>query len=236
MSPVRRPSPLLKCCGSGKKKDGSKTLCLMPEQKSEKHGPIAIFLKKWLGIEFASRIYIYSLVVGAVSGVGAIIFTYFLELAGFVFIEKLAGFRQVQPDGEVHFSFSFLEAPTYSEHLWLLLLLPALGGLVSGWLVYRFAPEASGHGTDAMIDALHNGKGVIRPVVPIVKAVATILTLGSGGSAGKEGPRRTDWCRIGLLVGHTVEAVACTAAYLIIGRYGRWFGGYLSRAFRGCYY
>lgn len=160
----------------------------MPEQKSEKHGPIAIFLKKWLGIEFASRIYIYSLVVGAVSGVGAIIFTYFLELAGFVFIEKLAGFRQVQPDGEVHFSFSFLEAPTYSEHLWLLLLLPALGGLVSGWLVYRFAPEASGHGTDAMIDAFHNGKGVIRPVVPIVKAVATILTLGSGGSAGKEGP------------------------------------------------
>ena len=160
----------------------------MSDREPEKQGPIATFLKKWLGIEFASRIYIYSIIVGAVSGVGAIVFTYFLELAGFVFIEKLAGFRQVQPDGEVHFSFSFLQEPTYSEHMWLLLLLPALGGLVSGWLVYRFAPEASGHGTDAMIDAFHNGKGVIRPVVPIVKAVATILTLGSGGSAGKEGP------------------------------------------------
>ncbi|MGY8825071.1 MAG: chloride channel protein [Candidatus Latescibacterota bacterium] len=160
----------------------------MPELKSETHGPIAIFLKKWLGIEFASRIYIYSLIVGAVSGVGAIIFTYFLELAGFVFVEKLAGFRQVRPDGEVHLNFSFLEAPTYPEHLWVLLLLPALGALLSGWLVYRFAPEAEGHGTDAMIDAFHNGKGVIRPIVPLVKAVATILTLGSGGSAGKEGP------------------------------------------------
>lgn len=160
----------------------------MPEFESENHGPIATFLKKWLGIEFASRIYIYSIVVGAVSGVGAIVFTYLLELAGFVFIEKLAGFRQLHPDGEVHFSFSFMDAPTYPEYLWLLLLLPALGGLLSGWLVYRFAPEAEGHGTDAMIDAFHNGKGVIRPVVPVVKAIATILTLGSGGSAGKEGP------------------------------------------------
>ena len=80
----------------------------MSDREPEKQGPIAIFLKKWLGIEFASRIYIYSIIVGAVSGVGAIVFTYFLELAGFVFIEKLAGFRQVQPDGEVHFSFSFL--------------------------------------------------------------------------------------------------------------------------------
>ncbi len=160
----------------------------MPEHQSKTHGPIAIFLKKWLGIEFASRIYIYSLIVGAVSGVGAIIFTYLLELAGFVFIEKLAGFRQLKPDGEVHFNFSFFAEPTYPEYMWLLLLLPALGALLSGWLVYRFAPEAEGHGTDAMIDAFHNGKGIIRPVVPFIKAIATILTLGSGGSAGKEGP------------------------------------------------
>jgi CIC family chloride channel protein len=39
--------------------------------------------------------------------------------------------------------------------LWLLPLMPALGGLLSGWLVYSLAPEAAGHGTDSAIDAYH---------------------------------------------------------------------------------
>jgi len=34
------------------------------------------------------------------------------------------------------------------------------GGIISGWLVYTFAPEAEGHGTDAAIDAYHNKGGL----------------------------------------------------------------------------
>jgi CIC family chloride channel protein len=30
-----------------------------------------------------------------------------------------------------------------------------LGGLLSGMLIYRFAPEAEGHGTDAAVIAFH---------------------------------------------------------------------------------
>ncbi len=160
----------------------------MSEHSVESAEDEAGFFKKWLGLEYTSRIYIYSILVGVVSGLGAIVFTYLLELVHFLFVEKLAGFRQLRPDGEVHFTFDFIDAPTYGEHMWVLLLLPAVGGLLGGLLVYRFAPEAEGHGTDAMIDSFHNGKGIIRPVVPLVKAVATILTLSSGGSAGKEGP------------------------------------------------
>ena len=70
----------------------------------------------------------------------------------------------------------------------MLVLLPAIGGLVSGWIVCRFAPEAKGHGTDAAIKAYHFNKGLIPLRVPIVKLIASAVTLGTGGSGGREGP------------------------------------------------
>lgn len=66
-------------------------------------------------------------------------------------------------------------------------LLP-LGFLVSMLLVSRLAPEAKGHGTEKVIEAIHRRSGKISlPVVP-VKLIATVITLAVGGSAGKEGP------------------------------------------------
>ena len=64
----------------------------------------------------------------------------------------------------------------------------AVGGLLSGLLVFTFAPEAEGHGTDAAIAAFHHKRGYIRPIVPIIKLLASALTIGSGGSGGREGP------------------------------------------------
>jgi CIC family chloride channel protein len=60
--------------------------------------------------------------------------------------------------------------------------------LISGWLVYTFAPEAEGDGTDAVIESFHHLLGHIRTRVPLIKSLATVFTLGSGGSGGREGP------------------------------------------------
>lgn len=68
------------------------------------------------------------------------------------------------------------------------LLRIAVGDLISGILVFLIAPEAEGHGNDAMIEAFHTRGGYIRKRVPFVKIVASAITIGSGGSAGKEGP------------------------------------------------
>ena len=43
---------------------------------------------------------------------------------------------------------------------------------LSGLLVYTYAPEAEGHGTDAAIDAYHNKRGEIRGRIPFVKTLA----------------------------------------------------------------
>lgn len=59
---------------------------------------------------------------------------------------------------------------------------------LSSLLVRYLAPEAQGHGTEKVIEAIHKRSGKIPLLVVPVKLVATLITLASGGSAGKEGP------------------------------------------------
>lgn len=56
------------------------------------------------------------------------------------------------------------------------------------WLIRTFAPEARGHGTEAVIAAIHQRSGRIDWLIAPVKLCATVLTLAFGGSVGKEGP------------------------------------------------
>jgi CIC family chloride channel protein len=72
--------------------------------------------------------------------------------------------------------------------LWLIPVATTVGGLISGFIVYKFAPEAEGHGTDTAVKAFHRTGGFIRTRVAPLKLVASAITIGSGGSAGREGP------------------------------------------------
>ena len=56
------------------------------------------------------------------------------------------------------------------------------------WLIRTFAPTAKGHGTEAVIAAVHQRSGRINWRVAPIKLFATVLTLAFGGSVGKEGP------------------------------------------------
>lgn len=67
------------------------------------------------------------------------------------------------------------------------LLLP-VALAASAFLVKYLAPEAQGHGTEKVIEAIHKRSGKIKLSVVPVKLIATIITLGAGGSVGKEGP------------------------------------------------
>lgn len=67
------------------------------------------------------------------------------------------------------------------------LLLPA-ALFLSALIVKYLAPDAQGHGTEKVIEAVHKQSGRIKASVVPVKLVATIITIAFGGSAGKEGP------------------------------------------------
>ncbi len=56
------------------------------------------------------------------------------------------------------------------------------------FIIKKFAPDAEGHGTEKVIEAVHKKSGKIELEVIPVKLLGTVLTVFSGGSVGKEGP------------------------------------------------
>jgi chloride channel protein, CIC family len=134
----------------------------------------ASYLRKWL---------ILGTAIGVISGFGAVAFYELLKASTWFFLHLLVGYDVPVAHGE-----GISRPLSWFRRSWAIPLIVALGGLLSGLLVYRFAPEAEGHGTDAAIHAVHEDPGGIRLRTVVVKLFASALTIGSGGSGGREGP------------------------------------------------
>jgi CIC family chloride channel protein len=118
-----------------------------------------------------------SLVVGIVTGLGAVLFR---ALIGFVHNVMFLG----------HLSFyydSSLFTPPSPWGAWVILV-PVIGGIGVTFIVNNFAPEARGHGVPEVMDAIYYRRGIIRPVVAVAKSLASALAIGSGAAVGREGP------------------------------------------------
>ncbi len=143
-------------------------------------------------------------VVGVVAGVGAIFFYVATRVVEHYALGVVCGYYpEPHPGGEP--TVSFLHVVDHPLVPCLLILVPTVGGLLSGLIVFHYAPEAEGHGTDSAIDAYHNRNGYIRPRVPIVKIISSALTLGSGGSGGREGPIAQIGAGFGSLLGNLLK-------------------------------
>jgi CIC family chloride channel protein len=123
-------------------------------------------------------LFVLALLVGVGSGLGAVAFRFLINF----FTWLATGHGQFGQQGHVG-----------SAHVpWLglafFVLIPAVGGLVYGPLIYRYAREARGHGVPEVMIAVADNGGRIRPQVSLVKAVASALCIGTGGSVGREGP------------------------------------------------
>jgi CIC family chloride channel protein len=180
----------------------------------------------------AGRVAVCSPLVGVVAGLGA---TAFLLLLDLVTRYVLGGLMHLHmpPTGE-----GTPHPVTYPWPWWMVLVVPTLGGLVAGLLVFSLAPEAEGHGTDAMIRAFHRGAGQIRARIPLIKAVASILTIGSGGSAGQEGPIAQIGAGFGAVLGRLLRLAPGECRLLVLagaaGGIGAIFRAPLGGALFGC--
>ena len=134
----------------------------------------ASYLKKWI---------VLGVVIGAVAGCGAIVFYEALVVSTHFFLGVLVGYHVPTPIGEGGHA-----ASASATRPWALPLVAGTGALLGAVLVFRIAPEAEGHGTDAAISAVHHNPRGVRFRVVLVKIVASALTIGSGGSGGREGP------------------------------------------------
>ena len=132
----------------------------------------------WLRAGRGGGMLLLALVVGVGAGLGAVVFRYLI----YFFTWLATGHSQFGQAGY-----------TGSSHLpWLglgfFVVIPAIGGLLYGPLIYKWAREARGHGVPEVMIAVADNGGRIRWQVSVVKALASALCIGSGGSVGREGP------------------------------------------------
>jgi len=141
-----------------------------------------------------------AMVVGAVGGLGAVVFRLMISAAS-------AGFHALVP-GAAHL-------PSYS-----VVILPVLGLLLVGVITTYFAREVKGHGVPQILEALALRGGRIRPQVGFFGILAPAITIGSGGSVGREGPIALIGAAFGSALGqlfkladrYTMLLVGCGAA------------------------
>jgi chloride channel protein, CIC family len=131
------------------------------------------------------RLLIASVVLGAVVAALAIAFLAACEVVTRLALTQCAGYRPGGPAGETLLGPSAVGG---TPRVWLLVPIAVLGGLVSGWVTRRFAPEAAGSGSDIAIREYYDACGRVHARVAVVKILATALTIGTGGSGGREGP------------------------------------------------
>lgn len=162
------------------------------------------FLIRWFDRQKMSEslsIMITALAVGIGAGLGAVLFRWMIISFQTLFFVRLAGLMQgIQP-----------------YHL---IILPALGGMIFGPLIYKYAREAKGHGVPEIMESVAIRGGRIRPQVAVVKSLASALCIGSGGSVGREGPIAQIGAALGSTIGQVLHLsderirnlVACGAA------------------------
>jgi CIC family chloride channel protein len=142
-----------------------------------------------------------AVIVGLGGGLGAVAFRWLINSFTHIFFDVMQNWL------------SFM-GPAY------VILVPAIGGLLVGPMIYFFAREAKGHGVPEVMEAIALRGGRIRPVVVVVKSLASSLCIGSGGSVGREGPIVQIGSALGSTLGQTLKLsderirnlVACGAA------------------------
>ncbi|OBH09956.1 chloride channel protein [Mycobacterium sp. E3247] len=132
------------------------------------------YLQKWL---------LLGVTIGVVAGLGAVVFYLALRYTGEFLLGYLGGYHIPTPVGE-----GGGRGDSTFRRAWAIPLVTTGGALISAFIVAKLAPEATGHGTDQAIEAVHGDPRAIRFRAVLVKMVASALTIGSGGSAGREGP------------------------------------------------
>ncbi len=145
---------------------------------------------------------ITSVLIGAGTGFGAIAFIWLIQQFQKLFFDVIYAWT------------------TGGLGSWTIVIIPALGGLIAGPLIYKFAREAKGHGVPEVMQAIALRGGRIRPQVVVIKALASAACIGSGGSAGREGPIVQIGSAIGSVTGQMFNLstdrirnlVACGAA------------------------
>ncbi len=162
-----------------------------PEAQSHKKGQFGVALEPEV-----IRICGYALLVGLVGGLVA---QGLLELIYF--------FTNVFFYGR--FSFAITNPAHNHLGIWEILI-PPIGGLLVGVMIYLWEPTLKGHGIPEAMESVLFGHSRMRLRVAVLKPLATAFAIGTGGPFGAEGPIIQTGAAIGSLFG---QAIGLTPYY-----------------------
>ncbi len=134
-----------------------------------------------------------AIVTGILAGFGGILFYKMIQLVEHLMFYSPAGF----------FGLSNLINLRGWERFVIIPIIPAIGGLVVGWITIKLAPDASGEGVPMVIENVAKKGGILNPFLAVTKLVTSAISIGSGGAGGREGPV----IAIGGAIGSTVGQV-----------------------------
>ncbi|THB72735.1 MAG: chloride channel protein [Gammaproteobacteria bacterium] len=149
-------------------------------------------------------IMVLAMAVGVLAGFGAVLFRWIIKVMQSIFYpQSVEG--GITENLDWAWNMIGHEAPGIMEFYdkvpwYFIVMMPAIGGLIVGVMIYFGAREAKGHGVPEVMESVALRGGVIKTRVGFIKTIASAITIGSGGSAGQEGPI----VQIGASIGSTI--------------------------------
>lgn len=163
----------------------------VPESQSSKKGQFGVALEPEV-----VKICGCALLVGLVSG-----------LVAQALLELIHLFTNIFFYGR--FSFAITSPAHNHLGLWVILI-PPIGGLLVGIMIYFWEPTLKGHGIPEAMESVLFGHSRMRIRVAILKPLATAFAIGTGGPFGAEGPIIQTGAALGSLFG---QAIGLTPYY-----------------------
>lgn len=160
-------------------------LATIPEGQSSKKGQFGVALEPEV-----IKICLFAALVGFVSG-----------LVAQALLELIYLFTNIFYFGK--FSFAITNPANHHLGAWAILI-PPIGGLLVGVMIYFWEPTLKGHGIPEAMESVLFGHSRMRIRVAILKPLATAFAIGTGGPFGAEGPIIQTGAALGSLFGQAI--------------------------------
>src|SRR5215813_1386401 len=115
-----------------------------------------------------------SLIIGVLSALVAYALVWLIA-----FITNLAFYQRFSP---------VFQSPDQHHLGYYVIFVPAIGGLIIGFLARYGSEKIRGHGIPEALEAILFGRSRMEPKVAVLKPLSSAISIGTGGPFGAEGP------------------------------------------------
>ena len=112
------------------------------------------------------------------------------------------------------FSAEFI-SPRHHQLGWWVILVPAIGGIIVGFMAKYGSSKIKGHGIPEAMEAVLVNRSRIEPRVAILKPISAAIAIGTGGPFGAEGPIIQTGGAVGSLIGQLLHTTASERKVLL---------------------